>query len=170
MDDFKKELEKDLGPIENSIRHCRRLLDDYQAEQKEAFERRESEDEGARRGRPQGSQLGFDSDYNTGNRKKTAQSRVSVPHATGAGAAKAVTMAAPEAQANAKALQAQADHSETGPQGYASRPMSREHDQGIQQLEMKAKIAAADYQQRQLSIKKNANKHITPTVGKQTAH
>lgn len=55
MDDFKKELEKDLGPIENSIRHCRRLLDDYQAEQKEAFERRESEDEGARRGRPQGS-------------------------------------------------------------------------------------------------------------------
>lgn len=29
IDDFKKELEKDLGPIENSIRHCRRLYDDY---------------------------------------------------------------------------------------------------------------------------------------------
>lgn len=50
LDDFKKELEKDLVPIENSIRHCKRLFDDYKAEQKEALERRDSEEEGAYRG------------------------------------------------------------------------------------------------------------------------
>lgn len=50
---------------------------------------------------------------------------------------------------------APAPQGEEALQGYASLSKSKEHDQNIHQLEMKAKIAAADYQQRQMAIKKN---------------
>lgn len=101
LDDFKKELEKDLIPIENSIRHCRRLFDDYKAEQKEALERRDSEEEGAYRGRLQGTQVALEGDYHTGSRKKMAQARASAHNGSGSGTMKAVaasSAAAPDYQ------------------------------------------------------------------------
>lgn len=154
-EDLKKELEKDLVPIENSIRHCRRLFDDYKAEQKEALERRDSEEEGVNRGRLQGSPGALEGEYTSGSRKKLVPARALGNNASGSGLMRAGAASSAAALDNQRARGAPGSKDEAAPQGYASLSKSREHDQHIHQLEMKAKIAAADYQQRQQSIKKN---------------
>ena len=45
LDEFKKALDDDQKKMETTANHCRRVFADYKAEQKEAHDRRDSEEE-----------------------------------------------------------------------------------------------------------------------------